>query len=1233
MADPPDTKIRLTSEDKTAPVIKKMGDNFRALGKDIQKSFKEAADGALLSIDQIERRQSQQSALSGKERIKRAEETSRALHGIIQKDISEQNTYARALNEQNIEAAKAGKVMLRTQEQAGDAAAKSGEKVTKSNRSWIASNKDLHKFYLESKKSASEAGEAGVKAGHGAATAQGVANAAMRAGVDHLGHMALGWFSLHKAIDVAKESFVGYAKMDDKLRLFRSGLGLTHHQMEEIEEVVSRTARSVAEDTGEMTDAFKIMADTAGLTVEQIAKIYPQVALMAKGAGIKPGEMARMISDSMRVLNIVPEKAGEAMEIMWGAMSKLNVNIGMLAPHMNEITTEMSELGYTGLDALTEIGAVMGTLNNSTKNTTESAELLQRMLQGIPTEYSNLGYASKESLIRTLKASDSPLATLIELYRTAKNQEEVMANTPTRLRRGIRKMLQDDNAGIVGDNKKLLEQLGKGNAGEKAAQERLEGPMQQLNKLKVTMDQTAEQFGALMNAFGATWALKLVVKQFDDLRRNLKTITELLNSITSGKILDPKTWHGKGINAAPWKPRYSKEEIEEMKKKGFWRFLFNMDAAKPDDEHGADDTHAAPQDHGAGTDDHGMPPPPPGVHRQSYRGGSPNDFRMLAQNVRYLTSEVTGGGGATRNRETYGTSTDAKYLNASYMPSGGYPGQGTGAGVGPGYGVGGGLGTRPEDMAPAGPPGARGTGYDGGTTLAPPGTGNRGQRGERVDGQTPAAGTSEEPAPTTTTTGQPVGGGGTVAADQGAATPRSAQGRIAMAKQAMIDEAIKQGVDPARAVEAANLMAGQALSESELNPTLSHDQGTGHGIYGARLGRRQAMFDWLAKHGYDKNSLAGQSRYMMQEALSKDSRGRYKFPKTAAALKSADPATRAEAVRTLTKEFEAPADQGPGQMQRRLGRTQQAAGVAPGGLPTQAPAPTEGIPTPGGLPAQAGTSAPVLPPELRPPAGAMTPPEPGVAGAAGGPETPGVATGDRLLPGRDLRGTDPRIKEIVTAAAEALPPGYKIAPTSGVRTAGQGQHTHGRAVDWQIIGPDNKPIANRGDDKTGLYTKLAQAAYGYQEKYHPQLTGKFQWGGQFGTSSRNPNEPDLMHFDTGGRRGRITRYSREKIGTILPPRPGDRPVTPPPPATAAAPPARPTETPPVQPTDDGGNRTTPPEARAPANEMIQSQNRDINMNVNVNSAQVQFARNTIDRQVYASMDRSRANSYHDISTA
>ena len=136
--------------------------------------------------------------------------------------------------------------------------------------------------------------------------------------------------------------------------------------------------------------------------------------------------------------------------------------------------------------------------------------------------------------------------------------------------------------------------------------------------------------------------------------------------------------------------------------------------------------------------------------------------------------------------------------------------------------------------------------------------------------------------------------------------------------------------------------------------------------------------------------------------------------------------------------------------------------------------------------------------------------------------------------GASLKGTDQRITEIVTAASSVLPPGYTIRPTSGFRAGVQGFHSKGMAQDWQIFDAKGRAIANRGKDSTGLYTLLARAAYGYQEANYPDLTGRFNWGGAFGTAIGGNEIPDLMHFDIGGRRGHITQYSREAIGAIQP---------------------------------------------------------------------------------------------------
>jgi hypothetical protein len=85
------------------------------------------------------------------------------------------------------------------------------------------------------------------------------------------------------------------------------------------------------------------------------------------------------------------------------------------------------------------------------------------------------------------------------------------------------------------------------------------------------------------------------------------------------------------------------------------------------------------------------------------------------------------------------------------------------------------------------------------------------------------------------------------------------------------------------------------------------------------------------------------------------------------------------------------------------------------------------------------------------------------------------------------------------------------------------------AVDLQIVGP-NGPIANAGADTTGKYTELARNMLGAQRALHPELNGKFAWGGYFNANGAHgladprtgDNRPDLMHFDLEGAAPRRT---------------------------------------------------------------------------------------------------------------
>lgn len=136
-------------------------------------------------------------------------------------------------------------------------------------------------------------------------------------------------------------------------------------------------------------------------------------------------------------------------------------------------------------------------------------------------------------------------------------------------------------------------------------------------------------------------------------------------------------------------------------------------------------------------------------------------------------------------------------------------------------------------------------------------------------------------------------------------------------------------------------------------------------------------------------------------------------------------------------------------------------------------------------------------------------------------------------PGASLARVNPELIAMVKAGAKYLPEGYTIRPTSGFRNSA-GYHGVGQASDWQIYTPDGKPIPNRGPDTTGLYTRLARGAYTEMLENNPQYKGKFAWGGAFETSSGS-GQQDLMHFDLGGERGRLSpQLQLQNLGPLSP---------------------------------------------------------------------------------------------------
>jgi hypothetical protein len=145
-----------------------------------------------------------------------------------------------------------------------------------------------------------------------------------------------------------------------------------------------------------------------------------------------------------------------------------------------------------------------------------------------------------------------------------------------------------------------------------------------------------------------------------------------------------------------------------------------------------------------------------------------------------------------------------------------------------------------------------------------------------------------------------VGGGG--GGGGGGRAAGALKGRMSAAKRFMMDQLRREGVPEANLDAAASALVGQAAAESEVNPNLTHDGGTGYGIYGARLDRARNMLTWLKANGYASNSLEGQARYMAHEAMTGKS-----YASSRAALMGATRGNIPDVVGVLTRNFESPA--------------------------------------------------------------------------------------------------------------------------------------------------------------------------------------------------------------------------------------------------------------------------------------------------------------------------------------
>lgn len=132
----------------------------------------------------------------------------------------------------------------------------------------------------------------------------------------------------------------------------------------------------------------------------------------------------------------------------------------------------------------------------------------------------------------------------------------------------------------------------------------------------------------------------------------------------------------------------------------------------------------------------------------------------------------------------------------------------------------------------------------------------------------------------------------------------------------------------------------------------------------------------------------------------------------------------------------------------------------------------------------------------------------------GGGGTDSLLGGNRSLAGtaqaRGLGSVDPRLVQIIDAAAARSP--YDVQIFSGKRfgSVGGSRHNSGNALDIALIDPSTGQVIPNYKSSTGfpIYAEFAKVAREEQMQIAPDLADAFRWGGGF-----SDKDFDLMHFD------------------------------------------------------------------------------------------------------------------------
>jgi hypothetical protein len=370
--------------------------------------------------------------------------------------------------------------------------------------------------------------------------------------VQTLGSAFLGFKSVEQAANSAYSSFVKFAEFDSQMRDLKFSADIGHKEMDKLADSIKAIGRISATEASKIGTAYDVLSKRSKWAHEEVMKALPDVARYAAALKMAPEQLADSYGDLARNLNIPVEKTREALEILFAARSKLGVEIDKV--DLSELTSDAAKFGYQGKQGLIQYMTMLASLNDTFGDTKKSVQALRGFMDEmisdrVSTAMRGWGGALKQEFREVVKSGGDVNAWWANILSELVNRQDVldaMGKDSGRVAENFLKMLE----GGMLSKQRILEAASKSTAGYDAGTEQLKTANAELKRMQENLDQLAKQFGSLLDAFGATAALSQLNSWLEKIRRNMS-------------FMD-KAWRW-AIEGGEWPRLFTDEEIKAMK--------------------------------------------------------------------------------------------------------------------------------------------------------------------------------------------------------------------------------------------------------------------------------------------------------------------------------------------------------------------------------------------------------------------------------------------------------------------------------------------------------------------------------------------------------------------------------------------------------------------------------------------------------------------------------------------